>query len=74
MSKNITHWVLTWQKTFFDGTLTAYNFGQNGQSWNFFGPIIKPVKSRFWGKKKFGISTFFARVPGQNVSLTPNLH
>ena len=24
-------------------------------------------------KKKFGISTFFARVPGQNVSLPPNL-
>ena len=36
----------------FGGTLTAYNFGQNGQSCNFFGPIIKPAKSRFWEKKK----------------------
>ena len=56
------------------GTLNAYNFGQNGQSWNFFRPIIKPSKSWLWGQKKIWISTFFACVTGQNVSLPPNLH
>ena len=37
----------------FDKTLTAYNFGQNGQNEKVFVPIIKPARSAFWGKKTF---------------------
>jgi len=37
----------------FDETLTAYNFGQNGQNEKVFVPIIKPARSAFWGKKTF---------------------
>jgi len=37
----------------FAGTLTAYNFGQNGQNEKVFGPSIKPARSAFWGKKTF---------------------
>ena len=47
--------------------------------------ISRPRIAFFWahhqaskvtvlGEKKIGISTFFARVLGQNVSLPPNLH
>ena len=58
----------------FDKTLTAYNFGQNGQNEEVFGPIIKPARSGFGGKKLFPISTHFAHVASQNVSLPSNLH
>ena len=37
----------------FAGTLTAYNFGQNGPNEKVFVPIIKPARSAFWGKKTF---------------------
>ena len=35
----------------FGATLTDYNSGKNGKNANFVGPIIKPARSRFWGKK-----------------------
>ena len=57
----------------FYGTLIPYNFGQNGRSWNFFLPIIKPAKSQFWENFIFGILSFFACVAGQYMSLHPNL-
>ena len=57
----------------FGGTLTAYNFGQNGQSCNFLGQSSSQ-RSHGSGEEKNWFLTFFDCVEGQNVSLPPNLH
>jgi len=55
----------------FGATLTAYNFGQNGQNEKVFGPSIKPVRSGFWGKKTFfDFDPFWPR-SGPNREPTP---
>ena len=55
----------------FGGTLTAYNFGQNGQNAKNFGPIIKPAKSRFWGNFFWGDFDLFCLRSGPNREPTP---
>ena len=55
----------------FDGTLTAYNFGQNGQNANFFWPITKQAKSRFWRKKL--CLDFYLFCPRTRPKHEPNL-
>ena len=49
-----------------NATLNLNNFGQNGQNWKIFVPIIKPVSWGFWGKKNFFDFDLFWLRSGQN--------
>ena len=53
-----------------DDFFNLNNFGQNGQNWKIFVPIIKPTSWRFWGKKSFSDFDLFWPRSGQNCEPT----
>ena len=53
-----------------NATLNLNNFGQNGQNWKIFVPIIKPASWGFWGKKSFFDFDLFWPRSGQNCEPT----